>query len=99
MAYLKGKTVPGENLAEGRTKTFVTVRHQNTVGAGRRRSYCNLHLENLKAATAAQGDPFTPEALTVETKTGRASRTAGNHQNLVSIKIGDNGNGNNFSLG
>jgi hypothetical protein len=98
MAYLKGKTVPGENLAEGRTKTFVTVRHQNTVGAGSCRSYRNFHLENLLAATAAQGDPFPPEALTVETKTGRASRTAGNHQNLASIKNGNNGRGNNFRL-
>jgi hypothetical protein len=83
MAYLEGKTVPGENLADSRTETLVTVRHQNTVGPGRCGSYRNFHLENLTAATAAQGDPFTPEPFTVETKTGSASWTAGNHQNLT----------------
>jgi hypothetical protein len=98
MAYLEGKTVPGENLADGRTETLVTVRHQNAVGTGSCWSYRNFHLENLMAATAAQGDPFTPEPFTVETKTGRASGTAGNHQNLALIKIGNNGKGNDFSL-
>jgi len=83
MAYLKGKTVPGENLADCRTETLVTVRYQNAAGTGSCRSCRYFHLENLMAATAAQGDPFTPETLTVETKTGSASWTAGNHQNLT----------------
>jgi hypothetical protein len=83
MSYLEGKTVSGENLADGRTETLVTVRHQNAAGIGICGGYRNFHLENLTAATTAQGDPFTHETMTVETKTGSASWTAGNHQNLA----------------
>jgi hypothetical protein len=82
MADMEVEAVPGQNLADRHTERLVTMRHQNAGSLHDRGIGRHLNLENLLTAAAAQGDPFTSEALAVKAKSGRTRRTTGNHQNL-----------------